>query len=411
MSIKKIQLPPKLLPVFAKPRGETFYRCAYGGRGSGKSFTFALMAAIWGAIEPLRILCTRELQKSIKQSFHAELKSAIASDEWLSSCYDVGEAYLRGHNGTEFIFEGLRHNIGSIKSTAQIDLCIVEEAEDIPEYSWIDLEPTIRAPKSEIWVIWNPKKKGSPVDTRFRQNHMDDCLITEINYTDNPWFPLVMEKQRKRARKIMDDATYRYIWEGAYLESTKAQIFHGKYSIEEFKPHEPLNRWNGPYYGLDFGFSQDPTAAVECWIRENKLYIYKEAGKVALELDDTAQFLINKMPEITKYIVRADNARPESISYLSRHGLKKIMGVKKGKGSVEDGIEHMKSFEQIIIHPRCIETINEFRSYSYKIDKLSGDILPDIVDADNHYIDAIRYALEGIKSAQFGELLKVSMGR
>lgn len=145
-----VKLPPKLVPVFAPPRGELRYRGAYGGRGSAKSFSFAKMAAIYGYMEPLRILCTRDIQDSIKESFHAELKNAIASEPWLAAAYDVGVDYLRGHNGTEFIFKGLRHNISSIKSTAQIDLCIVEEAEDVPQYSWDDLEPTIRTPKSEI---------------------------------------------------------------------------------------------------------------------------------------------------------------------------------------------------------------------------------------------------------------------
>lgn len=394
MTTKRIKIPSKLIPVFAKPRGELRYRAAYGGRGSAKSFTFAKMAAIWGAIEPLRILCTRELQDSIKNSFHAELKNAIASDEWLASCYDVGVDYLKGHNGTEFIFKGLRHNIGSIKSLAQIDLCIIEEAEDVPEYSWIDLEPTIRAPLSEIWVVWNPKKKNSPVDKRFRQSIPPRSAIAKVNYSDNKWFPSVLEEQRVNARRTMDDATYRHIWEGDYLESTDAQIFHNKYSIEEF---EPVKTWGSPYYGLDFGFSQDPTAAVKAWIFGRALYIEFEAGKVGLELDDTAQYLIKKMPDIARFKIRSDCARPESISYLSRHGLPKIEGVKKGKGSVEDGIAHIKSFDKVVIHPRCKETIQEFRNYSYKIDRLSGDILTDIVDANNHYIDALRYALEGVK--------------
>jgi len=394
VTTKRIELPPKLIPIFAKPRGELRYRAAYGGRGSAKSFTFAKMAAIWGAIEPLRILCTRELQDSIKNSFHAELKNAIASDDWLSSCYDVGVDYLKGNNGTEFIFKGLRHNIGSIKSLAQIDLCIIEEAEDVPEYSWVDLEPTIRAPLSEVWVVWNPKKKNSPVDKRFRQSVPPRSVIAKLNYTDNPWFPDVLEEQRLNARRTMDDAMYRHIWEGDYLESTDAQIFHNKYSIEEF---EPIKTWGSPYYGLDFGFSQDPTAAVKAWIFERVLYIEFEAGKVGLELDDTAQYLIKKMPDIARFKIRSDCARPESISYLSRHGLPKIEGVKKGKGSVEDGIAHIKSFDKVVIHPRCKETIQEFRNYSYKIDRLSGDILTDIVDANNHYIDALRYALEGVK--------------
>jgi phage terminase large subunit len=170
MATERAKVPPKLLPVFAPARGDLRYRGAYGGRGSGKSRTFAMIAAVFGYCEPLRILCVRELQSSIKESFYAEIKEAIASISWLAAAYDVGENYIRGYNGTEFLFKGLRHNISSVKSTANIDICIIEEAEDVPEYAWIDLEPTIRAPKSEIWVIWNRKIDGSPVDERFIKN-------------------------------------------------------------------------------------------------------------------------------------------------------------------------------------------------------------------------------------------------
>jgi phage terminase large subunit len=406
VTTKRIELPPKLIPVFAKPRGELRYRAAYGGRGSGKSFTFAKMAAIWGAIEPLRILCTRELQDSIKNSFHAELKNAISSDDWLSSCYDVGVDYLKGHNGTEFIFKGLRHNIGSIKSLAQIDLCIIEEAEDVPEYSWVDLEPTIRAPGSEIWVVWNPKVDGSPVDKRFIKAVPPRSEIASLSYDDNPWFPKELEEQRIQAQKVMDDATYQHIWDGAYLQSTDAQIFNGKYIVDDF---EPQDNWDGGYYGLDFGFSQDPTAAVELFIHNNVLYVRREAGRVGLELDDTAAFISKRVPLMADNIIRADSARPESISYLRRHGLKKIINAKKGKGSVEDGISFIKSFDKVVIHTECQQVLNEFRLYSYKVDRLSGDITSVIVDANNHYIDAMRYALEAVRAADTNKLLRLSM--
>ena len=156
----------------------------------------------------------------------------------------------------------------------------------------------------------------------------------------------------------------------------------------------PSENWDGAYFGLDFGFSQDPTAAVQCWIHDNKLYIEREAGGVGIELDDTAAVLQAAMPDIGRYVVRADSARPESISYLKRHGLPRIVGAVKGKGSVEDGIEFIKSFEKVVIHPRCTETAREFRLYSYKTDRLSGDVLPVLLDEHNHYIDAVRYAIE-----------------
>lgn len=391
------------MPLFAPARGALSYRGAYGGRGSGKSYSFALMAAVWGAVEPLRVLCVREFQASIKESFHAELKNAIESVPWLAAQYDLGIDYLRGKNGTEFIFRGLRHNTSSLKSLAQIDLTIVEEAEDTPEHSWLALLPTVfRTPKSETWVIWNPHKDGSSTDKRFRKNPPEDSMFVEMNYDDNPWFPSGLEAQRKQDRENMDDATYRWIWEGAYRENSDAQVFAGKFTSRDFVPQK---NWHGPFYGLDFGFSQDPTAGVKCWVYNNDLYIEHEAGKVGLELDETAKYLVERLPEIEKHTVRADSARPESISYLRRHGLPNITGVAKGKGSVEDGISHIKSYGQVIIHPRCKATLHEFRSYSYKVDKHTGDIMPTIVDANNHWVDALRYALEPAMRRRSGVMI------
>ena len=387
----KIELPQKLVPVFSPPRGSVRYRGAYGGRGSGKSFSFALMAAVWGYAEPLRILATRELQVSIKESMYAELRNAIQSRPWLNAHYEVGESYIRGANGTEFLFRGLRHNMTAIKSMAQIDLCIVEEAEDVPEHSWLDLLPTVRAPKSEIWCVWNPRFDGSPVDERFIKNPPENSIIAELNYDGNPWFPDVLDQERRHDRERMDPATYAHVWEGAYLQNSDAQVLHGKYRVAEF---EPGRDWDGPYHGIDFGFANDPTTANKCWIHKDALYIEHEANKVGLELDDTAKYVESRIPGISKHVIRADSARPESISYLKRNGLPRITGVSKWQGSVEDGIQHLRSYKEIVIHPRCKETIREARLYSHKVDRHTGDVLPKVVDAHNHHWDGIRYALE-----------------
>lgn len=390
MTKARIEIPPKLVPVFTPKRGEVRYRGAYGGRGSGKSFSFALMAATWGYAEPLRILCTREFQASIKESFHAELKAAIYSKPWLAANYDVGADYLRGTNGTEFLFKGLRRNMQSIRSLSRIDLCIIEEAEDVPELAWQDLIPTIRSDKSEIWCIWNPRDEDSPVDKRFIKQYRDDAVVAELNFEDNPWFPDVLEAERQHDLETMDPATYAHVWEGAYLENSETQVLHGKVRVAEF---EPGADWDGPYHGLDFGFANDPTTANRCWIHDNRLWVEYEANKVELELDQTADFIKERIPGIEKYVIRADSARPESISYLKRNGLPRIEGVEKWQGSIEDGIQHLRSYKEIVVHPRCKETIRETRLYSYKVDRQTGDILPQVVDAHNHHIDDIRYAL------------------
>jgi phage terminase large subunit len=391
MSQAIIDLPPKLVPVFSPPRGAVRYRGAHGGRGSAKSYSAALMAAVWGYADPLRILCTREFQVSIKESFHAELKAAIEAHAWLSAHYDVGVDYIKGSNGTEFIFRGLRRNEQGIKSLAKIDLTIVEEAEDIPETSWLALEATVfRQSKSELWAIWNPRLDGSPVDNRLRKNPPADALIAEMNWQDNPFFPKGLQVLREREQARLDPATYAHIWEGAYLTNSDAQVFGGKVEVRAF---EPEKGWDGPYYGGDFGFSQDPTAAVEVWINGPEVCIRREAYKTGLELDDTAPFIRGQIPGFEREVSRWDNARPESISHLRRHGLPRAQAVDKWPGSVEDGIAYLRSFARIVIHPECVNMQREARLYSYKVDRLTGDVTTAIVDAHNHGWDAVRYAL------------------
>lgn len=390
----QIEMPARLAEVLTPPLGEYRFRVLRGGRGSGKSFNAAKMAAVWGAVKQRRILCTRELQNSIKQSFYAELASAIASCPWLSTQYDVGRDYIRHvSNGTEFVFSGLRHNIASIKSMAQIDLVIVEEAETVPHSSWIDLLPTVRAEGSEFIIIYNPRRRDSWVAQTFDNGELPPrTIIADINHDGNPWFSAELEEMRQHDMATLDPALYRHIWEGDYYEQSDAQVFAGRYEVGTFEP-EP-KRWDGPYFGVDFGFSQDPTAGVKAWIYDGVLYIEHDFSRVGLDIDDTAPELIESLPGIETHASRADNARPESISYLNRHGMPRVQPCAKGKGSVEDGVEFIKSFRRVVIHERCEHTLREFGLYSYKIDRLSGDILPAIADAHNHVIDALRYALE-----------------
>lgn len=390
----QIEIPPKLIPVFTAPNKR--YRGSYGGRGSGKTRTFAKMTAVVAYQRAMNgesgvILCGREFMNSLEDSSLEEIKQAIRSEPFLESFFDIGEKYIKTKCGRiAYIFTGLRHNLDSIKSKARILLAWIDEAESVSEIAYQKLFPTVRENNSEIWLTWNPENKGSATDLRFRQCLPENAMIVEMNYTDNPWFPEVLEQERLNDKARLDEATYRWIWEGAYREESEAQIFRGKYQERAFVPNPDFD---GPYYGLDFGFAQDPTAAVKCWVFEDDLYIEHEAGKVGLELDDTTAFITQGVPQIEAHIVRADSARPESISYLKRHGLPRIVGVEKWKGSVEDGIEHIKSYNRIYIHPRCSQTLNEFRLYSYKTDRLSGEVLPIVLDAHNHFIDALRYAL------------------
>lgn len=389
----RIELSEKVVGVFADLRGSVSYRALYGGRGSGKSYSAALVAAIWGYKERLRVLCIRQFQNSIQESFHAELKAAIEAHDFLADHYTITKDSIQGANGTKFIFKGIHGNPNSIKSLAKIDLTIVEEAEDIAEESWLQLEATVlRQPKSEIWVLWNPKKKGSPVDKRFIQHKPKDARIALINYDDNPFFPEGLRKLCERQRDMLDYATWAHVWLGEYLENSATQIFNGKYEQREFKPGEG---WKGPYQGGDWGYSQDPTALIRAWVHDGCLWIEYEAGKQGIELDDVPA-VAKTIPDFERYDTTWDSAQPAMISHVKSKGLPRSKPAKKGKGSVEDGIQFIRSFRRVYIHPRCKKTLNEFNLYSWKVDRLSGSILDAPVDANNHWVDALRYALEPI---------------
>lgn len=337
------------------------------------------------------ILCAREFMNSLEDSSMEEVKQAIRSVPWLDAYFEIGERFIRTANRmVDYTFCGLRHNLDSIKSKARILISWVDEAEGVSEVAWQKLLPTVREDGSEVWITWNPELDGSPVDVRFRKAELEGAKVVEMNYSDNPWFPAVLDLERRSDFDRLDPQTYAWIWEGAYRENSDAQVFSGKYRIAEF---EPGPGWDGPYDGLDFGFAQDPTAAVRCWIHGDALWIEREAGRVGLELDDTPEFITDRIPAFGSQAVRADCARPESISYLKRHGLPGIDAASKWQGSVEDGISFIRSFREVVIHDRCKEVQREFRMYSYKVDRLTGDIRPDLVDKWNHYIDAIRYAL------------------
>lgn len=398
--IPEVQLSEDVLEVFELPRGSVSYRALWGGRGSGKSYSAALVSALWGYVEKLRILCVRQFQNSIAQSFYAEVKAAIEAHPFLADHYELQRDRIIGKNGTEYIFKGLHPNPATIKSLAKVDLTIVEEAEDTSEDAWIQLEATVlRQVKSEIWILWNPRKRNSPVDFRFRQHPPKDAVIKKINYEHNAFFPEGLAKLRDHQRNILDYQTWAHIWQGEYLENSSSQIFNGRYEVKEFTPGE---KWNGPYQGGDWGYSQDPTAMVRAWVHDECLWIEYEAGGQGIELDDVAKAAA-AIPDFHKYDTVWDSAQPSMISHVMRKGLPRSKPAKKGKGSVEDGIQFIRSFRRVYIHPRCKETANEFQMYSWKVDRLTVDhktgqnrILDVPVDAFNHYVDALRYAVEPV---------------
>jgi phage terminase large subunit len=342
----------------------------------------------------VRVLCAREYQNSIKDSSHYLLSArikALGFDEY----FDVQQStIICRETDSEFIFSGLHHNIESIKSKAGITHCWVEEAQAISAKSWRDLSPTIREKDSEIWVTFNPRLEGDPVYKEFVIKPDSAAFIRQVNFDENPYFTEALEDERQKTLRT-EPELYGHVWLGELWSRSEAQVFAGKFVVKSFVPDPQLWKvWDGPYQGADFGFANDPTVLVRCWIFDDQLWIEYESYEVGLEIDDTPAQWKRDIPGCEKFGVRGDNSRPETISYLRRNGIPKAVSCLKGKGSVEDGIAHMRSFKQIVIHERCTNTANEFMMFSYKIDRHTDEILPVFVDEFNHAIDAIRYALE-----------------
>jgi phage terminase large subunit len=287
MPAGQIALPRKLVGVFS---GDALYRGAYGGRGSAKSRSFAKMAAVYGlrcaqARESGVIVCGREFQNSLDESSMAEVKQAIETEPWLNENYEIGEKYIRTRDGRiDFTFVGLRRNIESVKSTARIRLLWVDEAEPVSEQAWQKAIPTVREENAEIWVTWNPERRASPTNQRFRENPPENSKIVEVNWRDNPWFPSTLD-QIRREDEAKRPEQYPHIWEGDYATAHVGAYFaallseaqrEGRIGKVSRDPLLPIKAF------VDIGGTGAKSDAYSCWIaqfvsREVRILDYYEA--------------------------------------------------------------------------------------------------------------------------------------
>lgn len=372
--------------LFTPSLGALRYRVAYGGRGSAKSWQFARALLVHGLASPLRILCAREYQASIRDSVHRVLADQIDRLD-LGSFYTVQESAILGANGTEFLFKGLRRDIAQIKSTEGIDLCWVEEAEAVSDHSWRTLIPTIRKPNSEIWVTFNPAMESDPTYQRFVKTPPERSVVRLVSYLDNPWFPAVL-KEEADALLRADPEAHAHVWGGKPWARSDAQVLSGKWRVADFTPGEG---WQGPYYGADWGFAHDPTTLVRLWTHDGRLYLEYEAGGVQLDTEATVR-AFDTVPDSRQYAIRSDSARPETIAEMKKRGFR-TEAAPKWSGSVQDGIQHLRSYTDIVIHPRCKRAIEEARLWRYKTDPRTEEVLPHLHAGNDHIWDAVRYAL------------------
>ncbi len=390
MSELILDTPRWMLPMLQPAR----YKGAWGGRGSGKSHGVAEMVIEAHVMDQKRrTVCVREVQKSLNQSVKRLLETKIQSMN-AGAYFDVQESCIKSVTGDGIIlFQGMQnHTADSIKSLEGMDCAWVEEAQSMSQRSLDLLRPTIRKPGSELWFTWNPGESTDPVDVLLRgENPPPNAVVIPVNFVDNPWFPDVLREEMEYDKR-RDPDKYAHVWLGEYVRNSEARVFKN-WSIEEFEaPSGAVFR-----LGADWGFSVDPTTLIRCHIDGRRLYIDQEADMVGCGITDTPAPFMN-VPEAEKWPITADSARPETISHMRKNGFPKIMPAVKGPKSLEEGVEWLKSFD-IIVHPRCIHTIDELTLYSYKTDPLTGKVLPVLEDKKNHVIDALRYACEGARRA------------
>lgn len=375
------------------------YKVFWGGRGAGRSWAFARALLIMGAQRKMRILCAREYQKSIADSVHRLLRDQI--DMLQIPGYTVTQReIIHNGTGTNFLFEGLRYNTNRVKSLEGVDICWVEEAESVSKESWEILIPTIRKSGSEIWISFNPDLESDPTYQRFVVNQPPRSIVEKVGWEDNPWLPEELREEKDYLYRVDPEAA-EHVWGGVTRQASEAQILYGKWRVEAFEP-EP--HWIGPMFGADFGFAEDPSTLVEFYVArdpgkakrmsQGKLMIRRESWKVRLDLHKMTPLWYSIFGRhLNQQVIRADSARPETISYLKQHGLRRIRPVFKWPGSIEDGIAYLRQYEEIIIHPDCKHAREEARLWSYKVDRKTQEILAVVEDKHNHIWDAIRYGL------------------
>lgn len=368
------------------------YKGAHGGRASAKSHFFADLLIDESIRAKTDAVCLREVQKSLKYSVKKLLEQRIQV-LGVGAHFEIQNDQIKSALGGVIIFQGMQdHTSESIKSLEGFRIAWFEEAQTASQRSLDMLRPTIRAPGSELWFSWNPRRITDPVDVLLRgPNPPPGAVVVEANYRDNPWVPpeMILEMEYDKARDL---EKYAHIWLGEYQTHSEARVFKN-WVIEPFE--RPL----GTVYrlGADWGYSIDPSVLVRCSIEGNRLYIDYEAYRIGCEIVNLPELFMS-VPEAEKWPCTADSARPETISHMQRHGFPKMTAAIKGSKSVDEGVAFLQSFD-IVVHPRCTHVIDELTLYKYKTDKLTGVVLSELADKDNHCIDSIRYACEGARRA------------
>ena len=354
-----------------------------GGRARGASWTLAEAFIRITRVYTARVLCVREIQRSIKTSVHRLLVDTMmrlgVEDE-----YTITRDSIR-HNetGSEFIFSGLWGQEQTIRSTEGIDICYMEEAQSVSKASLNALIPTVlRQPHSIIAFAMNPDLEDDAIEAICEY---DNCLVIESTYLDNEHVPAPIVEEAERCKR-MDLEDYNHIWLGHHNKRSNEIVFANKY-IMEFVPANDEPK----YYGLDFGFGGDPTVFIVASLVGEDIHIHEAKFWYESDANTIAEYLLEYQEEHGfSNKLYCDSADQGSGKILRKAGLPSIS--KWGKDKIEDGCRWIRAHNRVVINTELDQLHEEFQKYKYKVDPRTGDITPDLIDNWNHGIDALRYA-------------------
>ncbi len=406
MSSQTIAKFPNKLDFLFEPHR---YKVAYGGRGSGKSWSFARALLIKAANEPTRVLCAREIQKSIKQSVHTLLNDQIQS-LGLGAFYEVLEAEIRGLNGSTFSFTGLATNtVESIKSFEGCDIVWVEEAQTVSKKSWDILIPTIRKPNSEIWVSFNPNIDTDDTYQRFVVEPPENAKVVKVNYQDNPWFPEVLEIERQHSQKTNPD--YANIWEGECKAAVDGAIYANE--IREAQennrittvPYDPMLK---VHVVFDLGFN-DSMAIILCQRGVSDIRIIKYIEDNHRTLDSFSSEIRSLNYNWGTMFLPHDGRSRDYKSGLSAEDIMRKQGWSVRivpVSSIEAGIKIARMhFHKCYFDKSTQRLLECLKNYKRSINSSTNEPGAPLHDEYSHGADAFRYmatSVEQMKNESWG---------
>ena len=399
MSRTRVEIPQKLLPLFQPKR----YKILHGGRGSGKSWSIARALVALGATKPIRVLCARETQKSIQESVHRLLRDQIGLLN-LDSLYEIQENRILGSNGTEFTFAGIRQQgVANMKSYEGTDICWVEEAQVVTRKSWDVLIPTIRKPGSEIWVSFNPELDTDETFTRFVAHPPSDSWVCEVNWSDNPWFPPELDKER-RDWLDRDPQGYLTVWEGRCRPAVDGAIYANEIDALQREgrirsvPYDPTLKVHTVW---DLGWNDSMSI----------IFVQKVASEVRIidYIEDSHRTIDSYVMEIesrkwrwgTDFIPH-DGAHKNFQTGRSTQNLLETLGRRVTvlpRGNPEEGIRIAR-----MVFPRAyfdadktMELVNHLKRYRRSINQVTQEAGAPLHDEHSHAADAWRYLAESLE--------------